>query len=347
MSFPPSTAWCWISPCERLAVGRAAAHGKHLSAAPMFEILAIITPVFLIVGAGYSAVRFTGFSDGAVDGLMAYGIRFAVPVLLFRAVSGVDLSQAFDWRLLVAFYGGAFASYALAILLARLVWRRTPGESAAIGFCALFSNTLMLGLAVLDRAYGAVSMPFGYMIIAVHSPLIYFVGITVMEIARRDGAGPVATLKRAGRAMLGNTLMVGIALGFIVNFGRVPVPEPVMAAVNLVADSALPASIFALGGTLTRYRLRADIGVATMVAVLSLLVHPAIATLLSLQLGLPPEMRHAAVVLAAMPSGMNGYLFAAMYNRAMGAAASAVLMATALSVFSIGAWLWALRTVIA
>jgi predicted permease len=51
-------------------------------------------------------------------------------------------------------------------------------------------------------------------------------------------------------------------------------------------------------------------------------------------------MARAAVVLAAMPTGMNGYLFAAMYNRAMGAAASTVLLATTLSVFSIGLWLW-------
>jgi predicted permease len=306
----------------------------------MLAIAAIILPVFLIVGSGYGAVRLFGFSEAVIDGVMTYAIRFAVPVLLFRAVYALDLGQAFDWRLLLAFYGGAFVAYATAILLARRVWRRRPGEAAAIGFCALFSNTLMLGLAVLERSYGAPSLPYGFMILALHSPTVYFVGIVVMEFARRDGAGPVETLRRATRAMLGNNLMVGIGIGFAFNLAGLTLPEPLLAAVDQIAASALPASLFAMGGALTRYSLRADIGIAAMVASLSLLAHPAIAALIATGLALPTDMARAAVVLAAMPTGMNGYLFAAMYNRAMGAAASAVLLATTLSVFSIGFWLW-------
>jgi predicted permease len=306
----------------------------------MLAIAAIILPVFLIVGSGYAAVRVFRFTDAVIDGVMTYSIRFAVPVLLFRAVYTLDLGQAFDWRLLLSFYGAALISYVTAILLARHVWGRRPGESAAIGFCALFSNTLMLGLAVLERSYGAASLPYGFMILALHSPSVYFVGIVVMEFARRDGAGLGETLRRATRAMLGNNLMVGIGLGFAANLGGLALPEPVMASIDQIAASALPASLFAMGGALTRYSLRADIGIASMVSALSLLAHPALAALIAAGLGLPTDMARAAVVLAAMPTGMNGYLFAAMYNRAMGAAASTVLLATTLSVFSIGLWLW-------
>jgi predicted permease len=306
----------------------------------MLAIAAIILPVFLIVGSGYVAVRVFGFSGAAVDGVMTYAMRFAVPVLLFRAVYTLDLAQAFDWRLLVSFYGAAVIAYVTAMLLARYVWHRRPGESAAIGFGALFSNTLMLGLAVLERSYGAASLTYGFMILAVHSPTVYFIGIVVMEFARRDGAGLGETLHRATRAMLGNNLMVGIGLGFAANLGGLALPEPVMASIDQIAASALPASLFAMGGALTRYSLRADISVAAMVSALSLVAHPALAAMLASWLGLTTDMTRAAVVMAAMPTGMNAYLFAAMYNRAMGAAASAVLLATTLSVFSIGLWLW-------
>jgi predicted permease len=308
----------------------------------MLAIAAIILPVFLIVGSGYAAVRLFGFTDTVIDGVMTYAIRFAVPILLFRAVYTLDLGQAFDWRLLLAFYGGALFSYVTAILLARHVWRRTPGESAAIGFCALFSNTLMLGLAVLERSYGAASLPYGFMILSVHSPTVYFIGIVVMEFARRDGAGPVETLTRATRAMLGNNLMVGVGLGFAFNLSGLTLPEPLVAAVDQIAASALPASLFAMGGALTRYSLRADIGVAAMVAGLSLFVHPLVAAGVATWLELPTDMARAAVVLAAMPTGMNGYLFAAQYRRAEGAAASSVLLGTAASVLTASFWLAAL-----
>jgi predicted permease len=52
-----------------------------------------------------------------------------------------------------------------------------------------------------------------------------------------------------------------------------------------------------------------------------------------------------AVLLAAMPPGMNIYVFAVMYQRAQALAASAILMATAASVVTISLWLAALRIV--
>ena len=52
-------------------------------------------------------------------------------------------------------------------------------------------------------------------------------------------------------------------------------------AVDMMADAALPAALFGLGGVLTRYAIRASLAEAGMIAALSLLVHPAIAYALS------------------------------------------------------------------
>lgn len=309
----------------------------------MLSILTVVVPVFLIVGAGYGAVKRFGFKDSMIDGVMAYTLRIALPLLLFRAIVGLDLGQAFHGPTLAVFYGAAFASYALAILLARVVFRRRPGEAAAIGFCALFSNTLLLGLPILERAYGPGPMPMAYSIISIHAPIMYAVGITVMEILRSDGAGPMATVRRAGRAIFSNALTVGILAGFAVNLSGLPVPEVVTGAVGLIANSALPTALFALGGALTRYALRDDLGEAVMTAVVSTLFHPGLVWLLAVPvLALPADYARAAVVIAAMPAGMNGYMFATMYNRAQGAAASTVLLGTGLSVLTVSLWLWVL-----
>ena len=77
-----------------------------------------------------------------------------------------------------------------------------------------------------------------------------------------------------------------------------------------------------------------------MVSAFSLLVHPALAWILSdLVFGLASDFVRAAVILAAMPAGINGYIFAAMYNRAVGTAASSALLATALSLLTVTGWL--------
>ena len=58
---------------------------------------------------------------------------------------------------------------------------------------------------------------------------------------------------------------------------------------------------------------------------------------------LPPDAVRAAVTLAAMPPGMNIYLFAVMYDRAVNLAASAFLLATMLSIATVSFWIYILN----
>jgi predicted permease len=309
----------------------------------MGGVLDAVLPVFVLVGAGYGATRLGWISDATVSGVMGFAVRFAIPVLLFGAMARLDLDRAFDAGQLVAFYAGAITAFTLGILAARRLFGRRPGESVAIGFCAFFSNTVLLGLPILDRAYGAAALEPAFTIIALHAPMVYLIGITVMEVSRRDGAGPIKTATRAARAMLSNALAIGICLGLAVNLAGLAPPGFFMAAVDMMAQAGLPAALFALGGVLTRYALGSELREAGVIAALSLLVHPAIAYgLATLVFDLPHALTVVAVVLAAMPPGVNGYVFAAQYGRAESAAASGVLLSTALAILSVSAWLWAL-----
>lgn len=309
----------------------------------MLAVLGVVAPVFVIVAAGWLAVRTRRFAGTGVDGLMRFATNFAVPTLLALSIFRLDLDAVFDWRMLLSFYGAASLCFACAIATARLVWRRRPGESVAIGFAALFSNSVLFGIPIMTAAFGTPALDPMFAIISVHAPFCYLLGIVTMEIARREGGSRRETAVRAARAMFSNAMTLGIVAGFALNLSGLPAPAFLVRAAEMLAAAALPAALFALGGALTRYGLRADFGVAAMTVGLSLLVHPGLAWTLAAGLfALPPEMVRAAVVTAAMPPGLNVFLFATLYGRAQGAAASAVLIGTAASVVSISFWLWAL-----
>lgn len=306
----------------------------------VLTVLLVVLPVFLLIGAGFLAVRTGVFSASAVDGLMVYTQSFAVPCLLFRGIVDLDLGAVFNPGLLVSFYTGATIAFAIAVALERRLFRRRPGEAVAIGFGALFSNSVLLGLPIMERAYGAASLAPNFAIISIHAPFCYVLGITAMEIARADGAGLVATARAIGRTVFRNALMIALALGFAVNLSGLELPGPVRSAVDMMADSALPGALFALGGVFTRYAIRSSLGEAGTIAFLSLLVHPAIAYGLSTWVfGLPDAFVRGAVVTAAMAPGVNTYVFASLYARGQAQAASAILLATALSVITVSGWL--------
>lgn len=307
----------------------------------MTALIDVILPVFLVIGFGYGAARFGLFSDSAVDGLMRFAQNFAVPCLLFRSIATLDLSGAYDTGLLVSFYTGAFSGFALCFVGARYVFGRPLTDSVAIGFAGLFSNSLLLGLPITERAYGVEALQGNFAIISIHSPLLYSFGIGLMEWARTRGQGlsTAALTRQIGQAVFTQPLVIGITLGFIVNLSGVPLPTAFWSGVDLMTRAAIPAALFGLGGVLLRYKPEGDKATIAMVCFGSLIVHPGVTWLMATQVfALDTAALRSAVMTASMAPGVNAYLFAHMYGVAKRVNASAVLIATALSILSI--WMW-------
>lgn len=304
----------------------------------MLDILQVVTPVFLVIGAGYTAVWRGLFQDNAVDGLMVFSQRFAIPCLLFTAMSQLDVGNAFNFALIISYFGSTFACFAIAGLGARFLFGRAWEDSVVFGFVGMFANTVLLGLPVTERAYGVSALDGNYSIIAFNAATCYFVGITAMEIVRA-GAFDGKLVSTVSKAMFRNEIMLGVALGLSVNFLGLPIPEVVQAGLDLMSRAALPAALFALGGILYRYRPEGDARAIVFLCIVSLVLQPGLAYILVLVQGLETPQIRSAVVTAAMAPGVNTYLFANMYGVAKRVTASVVLLGTALTVVTASLWL--------
>jgi len=302
-------------------------------------LIEVILPVFLVLGFGYVAVWQGLFAESAVDGLMKFAQNFAIPCLLFRAISTLDLGQNFDLALLGTFYLGALAGFFAGLFGARYLFGRPWEDSVAIGFGGLFSNSLLLGLPITERAYGAGALEPNYAIVAIHAPFCYAVGLTAMEIVRAQGGGVAAAGQAIVKAILRNPLVIGIVLGLIVNLTGLALPGVLADAIDMMIRAALPAALFGLGGVLVRYRPAGDMATIGFVCAVSLLLHPAVVWLAGQAVGLSTGQFRSAVLTAAMAPGVNTYIFANMYGVARRVAASSVLIGTAVSIFSIWVWL--------
>lgn len=303
-------------------------------------LIDIVAPVFLVVTAGYAAVWSGYFPGKFVDALVKYAVGIAVPCLLFLAMTRIDLAQSVNAWALLAFFVAGTTCFLGAMVLSRRVWKRRPGETVAVGFATFFPNVVMLGIPIAERGFGSKAMGAVFGIIAFHSIYNYFVGFIAMELVRQDRAGLLVALSRAFITTFRNPLMIGLVSGMAVNLSGLVLPDIAVGALGMVAESALPAALFSLGGVLTRYSLKAEASEAMMVSFFSLIVHPGLAWLIAGPiLGLETVFVQAATILAAMPAGINGYIFASLYNRAVGTAASSALLATALSVLTVTGWL--------
>lgn len=305
----------------------------------MAAALEVILPVFLLLGFGYTAVWRGLFEEHHVDGLMRFVQTFAVPALLFRGISTLDMELLLNGRLMLSFYSGATAAFIVGILGSRLIFGRPWEDSVAIGFCCLFSNSLLLGLPLTERAYGTSALAANYAIIAVHAPFCYILGISTMEVVRGRGGGIIQTVRRVFSAVFHNAMIIGILLGLAVNVTGLTLPSVLDGAIGLLVRSALPTALFGLGCVLYRYRPEGDLRIMVFVSLLSLFLHPLVTYSLGNALSLGTDSLRSAVVTASVAPGINAYVFANMYGVAKRVAATSVLMTTALTALTTPIWL--------
>ena len=306
----------------------------------MGSLITVILPVFLLIGAGYAATRFAKFPISGVDGLMRFTQSYAFPCLLFRAVSSFDIGEQFHAPLLLSYYCAAVICFVLGLLVALLVFKRDPEDAVVIGFCCLFSNTLMLGIPITERAFGPDALEANFAIIAMHAPFCYTLGIATMETVKARGAGfhPLRIVRQIARQMIRNPLVIALMLGFVVNLGSITVPEPVMDAITMMTAASVPAALFAVGGVLTQYRIEGDWRVVAVICGITLMVHPALVWVFGRFAELGVSQFRSALITAAVAPGINTYVFANIYDRAKRVAASSVLVTTSASLVTV--WLW-------
>ena len=139
--------------------------------------------------------------------------------------------------------------------------------------------------------------------------------------------------------MFRNPFVIGIALGFIVNITKLPLPDPVISSVDLMAQDALPAALFGPGGILVQYRPEGDLNTILMVCAISHVLHPAMVWGMGKALAFDQVAFRSAVLTSSMAPGVNTYIFANIYGAARRVAASSVLIATATSTVTVWFWL--------
>ncbi len=303
-------------------------------------LLDVILPVFFVIGAGYAMAKWGNFGHAAVDALMWFSQGIAVPCLLFRQIALLDLKTSFNPGLITSFYAGAFLCFAAGFFGAWKLFRRPLEEAVTTGFACMFSNSLLLGLSITERAYGTQALSGNYAIIAMHSPMFYAFGITLMELVRSHGQGLSArTLTlQVVKAIFSQSLVLAISAGFVLNLSGLHMPAALDAATDMLGKAGLPTALFGLGGVLYRYKPEGEIGLIALIVGVSLFLHPVTTYGLGLLFQLDVASLRSATVTAAMPPGANAYLFAHLYATGRRANASAVLIATALSIFT--AWVW-------
>jgi len=311
----------------------------------MNEVFYVLAPVLALGLIGYFATRFGFFLSSHRDGLSKYVFDFAVPMLLFSAVVELEPPKASATALFASYYIPLVVIFTLGLLISWLLLKRPVIESMVIGLGSCFSNTVLLGIPLIPRALGDDALFPLFLLISVHGITVFTAVTVAIEIARGRDAGLANLPKQVLSGLIGNPLIVGLGLGFLWKLTDLGIHPIAADMFHLVATSVIPAALFVLGSSLASYSISGSVGPALLVTILKNTAHPLAVFLLGSWLGLEMLWLSVATMLAAMPTGMNMYLFANRYQVSPPTATTSIFVSTVSSVITISIVIALLKSV--
>lgn len=288
------------------------------------RILSILFPLFAITALGYAVGRRRRPDLSQANQL---NMDVFTPALIFAALAGKSVH-------LDAYVPLALATVALVAGSGLIGWAASRLGGVAPRTLVppmMFNNCGNLGLPVAVLAFGPDALAPAVVMFAVSNTLHFSFGAWYMDHHAR--------LSTAWRAPSVLAAIAGLAVS-LTGFALWP---PLLLAIKMVGDIAIPLMLFALGVRLANSRIEA-IGFGLFGAVLRPVTGMALAALvLPMMPHLPERERALLLVFGALPPAVLNYMFAERYHQEPDKVASMVLLGNvAAVVFMPVALAWAL-----
>ena len=301
----------------------------------MNSVLDVVVPVFSIVLLGFGLGRAGIFSADVGDGLTRFMFYVAVPAMLFKTLATTTLPVTIPWAYILAFYGASFTVFAIGFGVSKIgfAWPRRDQGIAAL--TASYSNMVMLGLPLVVTAFGdAGALPL-FILLALQSTLMFPATTWMIEIYGVErGAQRVRFIVSAGKLML-NPVILSLALGVAANLMSIGVGGAAARVLDIISAAAPACALVALGLGLAQYDLRGDLQRSLLFVFLKSFAHPALVWFGCWALEISALWTQVAVLLAAMPTGINAFIFAKKYDIRVAVVTKSIVLSTLVSMVSV------------
>lgn len=303
----------------------------------MMDLASVVLPVFLLMAIGYGAARFGLLDRRAGDGLSEFVFTIATPALVLRTMMGATLPAQQPWGYWAAYFLGVAVVWAASMALARWTFGGDYRQSVVAGFAAGQANTVLVGIPLILKAYGEEGAVPLFLLIAVHLPVTMTSATLLFEGVR----GPRWTY--IAQRLLLHPILLALFAGLALRAFGVAPGGPFKIVLDGLAGAAAPCALVAMGLALQHHGMKGDLRQTGLITALKLLAHPAIVYVLAFHVfTMPPVWAGVAVLFAAMPTGVNAYLFAARYKTGEALASSAIALSTGFALATTFFWLWIL-----
>lgn len=294
-------------------------------------IFSVTVPFFALILFGFIAAKRRWVPTEAVPAFNGFLLFFAVPAMLFRFAANTPFREIANLPFFFTWGACGIAIACLVTFVARRTLRLGPRDAAFFGLASAVPNSGFLGVPMMVALLGERAAAPVILSIVADLLLVASVGLALAESGGATRRGWRDDVRDAVVRIALNPFVVSMVLGAIFSGMQWKLVTPVSEIVKLLADSAGPCALFAIGVSLVRpdAPLRSP-DLALPIAV-KLLLHPLVAWAAMHAIGADEFTRKVAILTAALPSAGWVFIFATRYEADAGKISATILLTTAIA----------------
>jgi malonate transporter len=306
------------------------------------QVADLILPVFAVIVTGWLAGYLGYVARELSDALIHFAYNVAMPALLIVTIAHEPARSLLAWRFLVAFGGGSLLCFAIVFASLRVFGGQRLAGAAMQGWAASMTNTGFVALPVLQATYGAAAVAPAAIATVFVAVIMFPAAVLMQEIDPHRSGGSVSAPGKLARHVILNPMVLSTLVGVAWAGSGVPMPGPVSAYLQILADALTACALFAIGLGVSIEGLRSNIGRSAALAAVKLGLMPLIVLGLSIALRLESLYLIAAVVCAAVPTAKTVYILSGEYQCEESTVAATVSLTTLCSIGTLIVWIYVL-----
>ena len=297
-------------------------------------------PLFIVMGLGCILTHKGFFTENYIAHTTNLVYYVLLPGKMFLDIATSDLSTAFDIRYVAVATGGVVLQFALAWAAG---WLLCPDRSkqSAFSHAAYRGNFVYLGTALLQNIYGVSHVPSATLILALVIPLYNIQGVVLMTVKERQGRFRLSTVLLN---VLKNPMILAVLAAIPFAYFKIQLPFVVSESLGYFQAATNTMALLVVGGSIRLSALKNDLPLLMRLCGVKLLLMPTIWAAMGIAAGLPAEQLVTLIIVGAMPAAVNVYIITDKMGGDGALACSAVVVTHLVSLFTMTAIIFAMRT---
>lgn len=287
-----------------------------------------VAELFIIIFAGYVLCKTEVIKKDGTKTLSNLLMYLVMPCMVLGTyLSGYDPEKSAN---LIRAFGYSSTLLIIGFVITYVVTFRMKSEQKnVVRIACMFSNAGYMGFPLIKAMFGTEGLLYASAFLTMFNIFVWTIGVVTISGETDIRSSIVAVVK--------NPCIIAVAVGLVIYFARIPIPDIIKEPVLLVGDMNTPVSMILIGATIASGNLLKLMKNAKLILILvvRMLIVPAVCLLIMKCLGINNMVAMVTLVLEACPCAAITTVFAIRYNADEELASGAVVFSTLISIITL------------